>query len=119
MASIRPFGAIRPRNEIVADIASLPYDTFETGEAKLYLASRPDSFLRIDRPETQFEDGHDMYAEDVYQSASRNLWEAVERGDFIRDETPFYYVYELTMGRRTQTGITACVSIDEYVNNRV
>ncbi len=60
-----------------------------------------------------------MYADDVYCLAGKNLWEAVERGDFIRDETPFYYLYELTMGSRVQTGIVACVSIEDYLNNTV
>ena len=41
----------------------------------------------------------------------------IEKGDFIRDDKPCYYIYELTMNGRTQTGITACASIDDYENN--
>ena len=39
------------------------------------------------------------------------------KGDFIRDKEACYYIYELTMNGRTQTGITACASIDDYENN--
>lgn len=57
-----------------------------------------------------------MYSEQVYQKAHDLLWERVADGSFIRDEKRCYYVYELTMDGRTQTGITACASIDDYEN---
>ena len=37
-------------------------------------------------------------------------------GTFIRDNRECYYIYELTMDGRTQTGIAACASIDDYAN---
>ena len=63
-----------------------------------------------------FDDSVDTYAPEVYQRAHDTLWEMVEKGDFIRDERPCYYIYELTMDGRTQTGIVACASIDDYEN---
>ena len=41
----------------------------------------------------------------------------VEDGSFVRDEKPCYYIYELTMEGRVQTGIVACASIDDYEKN--
>jgi uncharacterized protein (DUF1015 family) len=41
----------------------------------------------------------------------------IENGDFITDNDEKYYIYELTMNGRTQTGIVACASIDDYTNN--
>lgn len=116
MATIRPFACIRPCREKADRIAALPYDVYNRKEAKEEVAKEPESFLRIDRPETQFADDQDMYAPEVYQKAHDILWKMVEDKDFIREDKPCYYIYELTMNGRTQTGITACASIDDYEN---
>lgn len=116
MADIRPFRGIRPRADEAELIAALPYDVYNRQEAKAAIAGRDKTFLRIDRAETQFDDSMDMYAPEVYQKAHDILWGMVEDGDFVWDSTPCYYIYELTMDGRTQTGITACASIDDYVN---
>lgn len=116
MAVIRPFAGIRPCREKAEKIAALPYDVYNREEAKRELKREPESFLKIDRAETQFDDSVDTYAPEVYERAHDTLWKMVEDGDFIRDEKPCYYVYELTMDGRTQTGITACASIDDYQN---
>lgn len=116
MADIRPFRAIRPTEDKAAVIAALPYDVYNRQEAKAAVEDNPDSFLNIDRAETQFDDSVDTYAECVYQKAHDLLWEKIDRGDFIREDAPCYYIYELTMDGRVQTGIVACASIDDYEN---
>lgn len=116
MADIRPFQAIRPAKERVADIAELPYDVFNREEARTLVEKRPHSFLAIDRPETQFEPEHNMYADEVYAKAKEMLWDWVKDGSFIQDDKPCYYIYQLTMDGRTQTGICACASIEDYEN---
>ncbi len=114
MAVIRPFAAIRPCREKAKKIAALPYDVYNREEAKLEVTREPESFLRIDRAETQFPDDMNMYDPSVYQKAHDLLWDMVEQGDFIREVTNCYYIYELTMNGRAQTGIAACASIDDY-----
>lgn len=114
MADIRPFPCIRPCREKAGKIAALPYDVYSREEAKQAVAGRPDSFLNIDRPETQFPDGTDMYSGKVYEKARSLLWEKVADGSFIKDKERCYYIYELTMDGRTQTGLVACASIDDY-----
>lgn len=116
MADIRPFLCIRPCREKADKIAALPYDVYSREEAKQAVAGNPDSFLNIDRAETQFPDDVDTYDEKVYQKAHDLLWDMVADGSFVRDEKRGYYVYELTMDGRTQTGIAACASIDDYQN---
>ncbi len=117
MADIRPFMAYRPAKEKVDKIAALPYDVYNTEEARAVVEKNPDSFLAIDRPETFFEPGHDMYAKEVYEKASEVLHEKMKNGDFIQDEKSCYYIYELTMAGRSQTGLVAVASIDDYMNN--
>lgn len=116
MAKIIPFKGIRPSKERAAKIAALPYDVYNRKEAKEVVAANPESFLAIDRAETNFADTVDTYDEIVYQKAHDLLWQWVEEGRFVRDEKPCYYLYELTMDGRSQTGIVACASIDDYEN---
>ena len=117
MAIIKPFISIRPNRGKAAKIAALPYDVYNREEAKRVVAAQPESFLAIDRAETNFPDSVSTYDEAVYDKARELLWERVEKGDFIREEKQCYYIYELTMNGRTQTGIVACASIDDYKNN--
>lgn len=116
MADIRPFLCIRPKKEEASQIAALPYDVYNREEAKEEVKNKPLSFLNIDRAETQFDDSVDTYAPQVYEKAHDMLWEMVQEGHFIQEDKPCYYVYELTMDGRVQTGITACASIDDYQN---
>lgn len=117
MAEIRPFQAIRPRKGLEAEIAALPYDVYNREEATDVVASNPRSFLRIDRAETQFPDTVDTYAECVYEKAHDMLWEQIAKGEFIQEDTSCYYIYRQIMNGRSQTGIVACASIDDYCNN--
>lgn len=114
MADIRPFPAIRPAEGMAEKIAALPYDVYSRAEAKEVVKDHKDSFLNIDRAETQFPDEVDTYADCVYDKARELLWNMVKDGRFIRDEKPCYYTYQLEMDGRCQTGLAACCSVDEY-----
>ena len=116
MATINPFKAIRPSKEKASRIAALPYDVYNREEARREVEREPLSFLRIDRAETQFPVGFDIYDEKVYQKARDTLWEMVEKGDFVTENQACYYIYELTMNGRVQDGLVACASIDDYQN---
>lgn len=116
MADIIPFKALRPRLDLVEKIAALPYDVYSREEARKKVTGDKYSFLRIDRPETQFPEGYDMYAPEVYEKARDMLWEMVQKGEFVSEETTAYYVYELIMNGRSQTGICACASVEDYEN---
>lgn len=117
MAVIKAFQGFRPRADVVNRVAALPYDVYNRTEAKEEVAKEPLSFLRVDRAETQFDDTMDMYSPVVYQKAKELLDAMIQDGIYIQDEKPVYYIYELTMEGRAQTGIVACASIDDYQNN--
>ena len=119
MAEIRAFRGIRPAAGKEADIAALPYDVYNREEARKSVEGKPLTFLRIDRAETQLPEETDIYAPEVYQKAKELLWGMVENGDFVQDDKPCYYLYELTMNGRSQTGIVACASIDDYRNGMI
>lgn len=114
MSDIRPFRAIRPRQDLADRIAALPYDVYSRAEAREVVAGDNYSFLRIDRAETQFPEDQDMYAPEVYKKAHDMLWDMVAEGEFIQDEQPCFYIYEQVMNGRSQTGIVAVASADDY-----
>ena len=116
MAVIRPFQCVRPRKDVADRVAALPYDVYNRQEAKKEVEREPLSFLKIDRAETNFDDSVDTYAPEVYQKAKEILNEEIARGIYENDSEA-YYIYELTMNGRAQTGLVACASVDDYVNN--
>ena len=116
MAEIRPFVSIRPQRGKAAEIAALPYDVYNREEATKEVERHPQSFLSIDRAETQFPLSVDMYDDKVYERAHDTLWQWVEDGTFLTEDKKCYYLYELTMNGRVQTGVAACASIDDYEN---
>ena len=116
---LKPFAALRPTTDHAADIAALPYDVQSDDEARVIVGKNRLSFLAIDEPVVNFADGTDPYAFRVYQKAG-SLLEALETFGLMRqDETPGYYLYELTMNGRVQTGLVGCVSVDDYLNGVV
>lgn len=116
MADIRPFIGIRPQKGKAAEVAALPYDVYNRKEATDFVQKHPESFLKIDRAETQFPISVDMYDEEVYLKAHEMLMDWIEDGTLIREDKRCYYLYELTMHGRVQTGIVACASVDDYKN---
>jgi uncharacterized protein (DUF1015 family) len=116
MATIKPFEAYRPKKGLEDKIAALPYDVYNREEACEAVKDNPLSFLNIDRAETQFDETVDTYDDRVYQKAHDLLWGMIEKGEFVKEEKPVYYIYELTMDGRVQTGIVALASVDDYLN---
>lgn len=114
MAIVKPFCCVRPAVETAKEVAALPYDVYSRKEAKEAVSGHPLSFLNIDRPETQFPDDTDMYETRVYEKAKELLERRMADGTFVSDAKECYYVYQLTMNGRSQTGIVACSSIDDY-----
>lgn len=119
MADIRPFEAYRPKVGLEDKIAALPYDVYNREEATQEVQRQPLSFLGIDRAETGFPAEVDTYADCVYERASSLLWDRIKQGDWVKEKKACYYLYELVMDGRSQTGIVACSSIDDYCNGMI
>lgn len=117
MAEIRPFRCVRPVKELADRVAALPYDVYNRQEAKEEVQREPFSFLKIDRAETSFSDSVDTYAPEVYRKAKELLEKDIENGVYEEDMDNVYYIYQLVMDGRPQTGLVACSSVDDYMNN--
>ncbi len=117
MAVIRAFRAVRPVPELASKVAALPYDVMSSEEARSMVEGNPHSFLHVDKAEIDLERSIDLYDQRVYEKARDNLQGMIENGVLREDEQPRLYIYRQVMGGRAQTGIVACASIDDYLNN--
>ena len=114
---VKPFAAVRPTASVADQVAALPYDVYDRVEAVAAVDGEPLSFLNIDRPETQFSADVDMYAPEVYAKARELFGARRADGTFVTEPAPCFYLYELTMNERSQTGVVACCAIDDYLEN--
>ena len=119
MAVIRPFRAYRPQPELVARVAALPYDVMNSQEARQMAEGNPYSFLHVDKAEIDLPLGTGLYDDIVYETAAANLKRMIADGVYLQEDKPCLYVYRQIMNGRAQTGIVACSSVDDYLNNVV
>jgi uncharacterized protein (DUF1015 family) len=116
MAVVKPFRGLRPPVEIAKDLACLPYDVMNTDEARKMAKGKECSLLHITRSEIDLSPDIDTHSEEVYNKSVENFNKWQKKGWLIQDETPVFYVYAQTMKGRTQYGIAACASVDDYLN---
>jgi uncharacterized protein (DUF1015 family) len=114
VAAIHPFRALRPPVDKVGEVAALPYDVVNTDEARALAEGNPFSFLRVSRPEIELPAGADLYADETYAKAAENFQRLIRDCPLEIDAEPCLYLYRLRMGEHEQTGVAACVSVDEY-----
>ena len=119
MAIIKPFKAIRPTNEYVNMVAELPYDVMNREEAKQIAKNNKYSFLHIDRAEIDLDDNVNEHDEKVYLKAKENLNEFLNNNVFMRDKDDAIYIYRQIVNNRSQTGIVACVAVEDNFNGVV
>ena len=119
MSIIKPFMAVRPAKNRVREVAALPYDVYNSKEAREVVAKNPRSFLAIDRAETFFAETVDVHSEQIYNKAREVLYAWIEEGIFVQEDKNMLYLYELIMNDRSQVGIVSCTSVDEYLDNKI
>ncbi|MDX9858546.1 MAG: DUF1015 family protein [candidate division Zixibacteria bacterium] len=114
MAIVRPFRGLRPTPDRAAKVACPPYDVLSSEEARAMAEGNPITFLRVDKAELEFPPDFDPYSRDVYKRGRDNLFKLFREGVLIQDPTPCFYIYRLSWQGRSQTGLAALSSVDEY-----
>ena len=114
MARISPFRALRPRPDIAEKLASPPYDVLSSAEARKAVEGNPYSFLHVTKAEIDLPETTDTHSRAVYLKAADNLFIFQDNGILFLEENPAYYIYELTMNGRSQTGLVCVSSIRDY-----
>lgn len=119
MAVVREFRGIRPAPGKGHIVSELPYDVLDDHEVREIVANNPESFYRISRAEVDFEPGVDAYGDAVYAKGRDNLQGFIDAGSMIEESEPSFYLYTLEMQGRRQTGLLSCVSVDDYLEDRI
>jgi uncharacterized protein (DUF1015 family) len=117
MAIIRPFRALRPKPELASQVASRPYDVLNSTEAREEAKDNPHSFYHISKAEIDLPPETDIHDKTVYEKAKENLERFTRDGILIREEQPCYYIYQLEMNGKKQTGLTCVSAVADYENN--
>ena len=117
MVKIKPFQAIRPPKEIAHEVASRPYDVLNSQEAKAEAGEK--SLLHIIKPEIDFDPIIDEHSQQAYDKAVENFKKWQERGWLKQDGKDQYYIYAQTMDGRTQYGLVAAASVEDYLEDRI
>lgn len=117
MAIIRPFNALRPTTELAQQVASKPYDVLSSSEARIEANDNQYSFLHVTKPEIDLSEAIDVYSTAVYEKAKTNLEKFISEGILFKEEKPCYYIYQLIMDGRSQTGLVCLSSVEDYFND--
>lgn len=114
MITIAPFKALRPEATFAKQVASRPYDVLNSKEAKTEAQGNPNSFLHITKSEIDLPEETDIHAQLVYDKAKENLDAFISRKVLFRESKPCYYIYQLVMNGKSQTGLVCGSSVDDY-----
>jgi len=129
MATIKPFGALRPKPELAQQVASRPYDVLNSEEARTEANGNPFSFLHVTKSEIDLPAEIDTHSQQVYDKAKENLHQLIQDAVLLKEEKPCYYIYQLIMpahhspggggNGRSQTGLVCVSSVDEYNSDTI
>ena len=119
MITIAPFNALRPEAQLAKQVASRPYDVLNSKEAKIEAQGNPASFLHITKSEIDLPDDVDIHSQKVYDKAKENLDAFISRNILFRESKPCYYIYQLIMNGKSQTGLVCGSSVDDYENDLI
>ena len=119
MVTIHPFKALRPAAEFARQVASRPYDVLNSKEAKTEAEGNSASFLHITKSEIDLPESIDIHAQQVYDKAKENLDAFISRKILFRESKACYYIYQLVMNGRSQTGLVCGSSVDDYENDLI
>lgn len=117
MATIVPFKALRPQAQFAKQVAARPYDVLNSKEAKEEAQGNSYSFLHITKPEIDLAENVNPYAEEVYAKAKENLLAFMQRDVLFRENKACYYIYQLIMQGRSQTGLVCGSAVSDYEND--
>jgi uncharacterized protein (DUF1015 family) len=119
MASIRPFQALRPKPELASEVAARPYDVLNSAEAREEVKGNANSFLHVTKAEVDLPADTDIHSPAVYEKAAENLRKLIAEGVIFSESKACYYIYQLVMNGRSQTGLVCISSVDDYFHDKI
>lgn len=114
MVKINAFRGYVAEKSIAEKLIAPPYDVVDSHEARVMAEGNPMSFFHCNKPEIDLPEDIDVYSHVVYQTGRNNLLDFIQKGYLVQEEHPILYIYALTMNSRTQYGVIAAASVDDY-----
>lgn len=115
MAIVKPFKAIRPTRDKVALATSRSYEKYASKELESVLSNNPFSFLHIIKPSysAKLEDT----GKELFELVREKYFEFKEKGIYLKEEKPCYYLHEKSYKGDVFWGIIATTNVSDYQNN--
>ena len=118
MVRIYRFSGVRPTRECAQAIAAVPYDVVTAEEASRIIEKKPDSFLRVSRPDAELS-GIDPHDDKVYERAHENFAALEKTGKLRKDAEPGMYAYRVKQDGDMFLGLCCCLDVDDYRQNLI
>jgi uncharacterized protein (DUF1015 family) len=119
MVSLLPFRSLSPIHDQVDEVAGPPYDVMNRAEARELINDKPNSILRVTRPDALLNDSIPGDSPQAYDVAREELKRLIDQGVLKFDDDASYYIYAQVMGSHRQTGIVGLASAEDYWAARI
>ncbi|HKM41813.1 MAG TPA: DUF1015 family protein [Methanocorpusculum sp.] len=116
MVSVYPFTGLCPSPDAFRSVPSVPYDVISREDAAAEIKANDKSFLRVIRPDAELLD-LDPHDDRIYARAAEMFAKMKTDGLFVEDDSPSFYIYQITLNGEVFTGLVTCVSVAEYKDN--
>lgn len=117
MPKIFPYKAIRPHKEKVELIVSKSYETYTQEVLDSILRNNQLSFLHILRP--GYKKNSPVSGKKRYNLIKERFCQFKEKGIFIHDQEPSFYIYKIEKKQASFCGILAASKTDDYGNGNI
>ncbi len=119
MPRIKPFYAYRPVMRLQNSVVTRPLENYSLGQARLMVSENPYSFLHLINPELDNPYLRGSRQELIYKKINENVEAFVDNKILVKEEKPSIYVYQVTHGGITQTGIWTLTHINDYLSGKI
>ncbi len=86
MVMVKALKGLRPKKDLVAQVASPPYDVLSADEAQALAANNPISFLYVEKMEISLPPGADPDGDEAAQAGKRNLQRLIDEHALVQDD---------------------------------
>lgn len=114
MARVIPFRGIHPRADSASRVVCRSYDSYSQKQIRDILRSNAHSFLNIVKPEVITGKKAAANSTELFRQSKAVYQQLREKGVFVKDDNPSFYVYTQYIGKASFTGIMGCASVEDY-----
>ncbi len=119
MVYIKPFKALRPRDDLISKVNSPPYDILSQEEASSIIGNNPYSFLKVVKPEATIIGMRNVTNQQLADIAAKKLQEMIREEVFLKEEEECFYLYSQSSNACQRIGLVACLSVEDYLKGAI